>query len=589
MELTLLPNPLYAQTQTLHIDKVATLIGENGSGKSSILKSVFDAFLNNQELEGRRVICFSSGQNEGYSANFGKFLNKQRRKGNSLSLNAFYFDKSWSKILIFLATATKRHGKVRSYLLDRDYLDIDQTNLDDLTTKLECSFRVDRRFVLQVQDALNREENGELQTLRSTAYFRVLDSFISNLIDSNYDFDNPLPKKKITIEASRLINVSFQQAPTLMFAESLQGQNAILGDYFSSEVSFFIQAADNNYFIDRTSCKLLFKNALELDDLSDGEYQLLFLYALIDLFDADNTLFLLDEVDSHLHYKNVEKLWSLLHAIRGHAITTTHLIDSISAKENRIEHLKVVDSGRINEENKVKQLIGRLRVLARANSTEFEVIGKIPNVVVMDDYNDWLIFTKLAERCGYDISRISQLHAVKKTSSYTTDADILGSAKVEWVKGLLSVGQQINTARIFLICDRDEAHPNWHDDGVQLKGKKYTDLVKSLKSDTVKTFFLVWKRREIKNYLLSFSALFHYGILNQVNNSSIAGDHYLQANSPADNDSIRKFKAKDIVDPLINSNTGLDVEKLQNYISLIPPAEISEDITNMYNFIIGKL
>jgi hypothetical protein len=320
--------------------------------------------------------------------------------------------------------------------------------LDDLTTQLICSFKVDRRFVLQVQDALKREESGELQTLRSTAYFRALDSFISNLVDVGYDFEKPLSKKKITINASRLINVSFQHAPTFIFAESLQDQNGILGDYFSSEVSFFIQAADNNYFIDRTNCKLILKNGLELDDLSDGEYQLLFLYALIDLFDADNTLFLLDEVDSHMHYKNIEKLWSLLHGIQGHALTTTHLIDSISAKENRIEHLKVVDGGRINEANKIKQLIGRLSVLAKAKSTEFEVIGKIPYLAVMDDYNDWLIFTKLAERCGHDISRFSQLHAVKKTSSCTTDSETLGSAKVEWVKGLLSVGQQINTTKL---------------------------------------------------------------------------------------------------------------------------------------------
>ena len=49
-------------------------------------------------------------------------------------------------------------------------------------------------------------------------------------------------------------------------------------------------------------------------------------------------------------------------------------------------------------------------------------------------------------------------------------------------------------------------------------------------------------------------------------------------------------KVKGILDPLINvDGNGLDLEKLQAYIDLIPPAEISEDITNMYNFIIGKL
>lgn len=49
-------------------------------------------------------------------------------------------------------------------------------------------------------------------------------------------------------------------------------------------------------------------------------------------------------------------------------------------------------------------------------------------------------------------------------------------------------------------------------------------------------------------------------------------------------------KVKNILDPLINTDgNGLDLVKLQAYIDLIPPAEISEDITNMYNFIIGKL
>ena len=48
MELNLAPNPLHPQVQTLRIDKVATLIGENGSGKSSILLSVFE-----QRLAGR--------------------------------------------------------------------------------------------------------------------------------------------------------------------------------------------------------------------------------------------------------------------------------------------------------------------------------------------------------------------------------------------------------------------------------------------------------------------------------------------------------------------------------------------------------
>ena len=96
MKLNLTPNTLYQQAQTLRIDKVATLIGENGSGKSNILQSIFEQKLANNDHQQLNVVCFSSGQNERYSKNFSQHLNKERRAGRGLNLECFYFDKSWS-------------------------------------------------------------------------------------------------------------------------------------------------------------------------------------------------------------------------------------------------------------------------------------------------------------------------------------------------------------------------------------------------------------------------------------------------------------------------------------------------------------
>lgn len=598
MELTLAPNALHNQHQTLYIDKIATLIGENGSGKSSILQSVFEQRLNSRAYQHLNVVCFSSGQNENYSDKFSAYLKRERQAGRSLSLECLYFDKSWSKLLIFLATATKRHGKVRAFLRERGYVTESQPDLDDQTTILKCAFKIDKNYITRVQEALKQEESGKTDTLRATAYFRTLDSFVSTFISRNFDFEQPLKKQTIEIPAHRVIDVSFDYPNQIQAgeenAEAGNQEVQTQGDSFDAEVSFFTQAADNNYFIDKSGYKLIFRNDLELDQLSDGEYQLLFLYALIDLFDRPSTLFLFDEADSHLHYKNVEKLWSLLHSIQGHAITTTHLLDSISAKENRIEHLKVVEKGKINEDNKIQQLIGRLSVLSRVKSVEFEVCAKLPHIALLDDYNDWLIFTKLAQKKGHDISKLSSIHAIKKTSSYTSDADTLGLPKIDWVKGLATSESQINTAKIFLICDRDEAKPNWNEnDGVQLAGAQYKKLLKSISwpnNLSVQTFLLTWKRREIKNYLLSYTALSHHEALEKVNNAKIAADHHLQINKPCDNESIRLLQAKEAVDFIINTEgVGLDIEKLQAYINLIPADEISEDITNMYHFIIGKL
>ncbi|WP_151830987.1 AAA family ATPase [Acinetobacter ursingii] len=596
MELTLSPNPLHGQPQTLYINKVATLIGENGSGKSSILQSVFEERLNKRAHQHLNVVCFSSGQNENYSEKFGIYLKRERQAGRGLGLECLYFDKSWSKLLIFLATATKRTGKVRSFLRERDYVNESMIAGDDQSTRLKCAFKIDKNYVSRVQDALKREESGEVNTLRNTPYFRSLDSFISTFHSRDYEFEQPLRKRIIEIPANRLIEVSFDYPRQSQAGEeeveageaNVQAQNIT----FDPEVSFFTQAADNDYFIDKQGCKLIFKGGIELDQLSDGEYQLLFLYALIDLFDAPNTLFLFDEADSHLHYKNVEKLWSLLHSIQGYAITTTHLLDSISAKENRIEHLKVVEHGRINEENKIKQLISRLSVLSRAKSVEFEVCGKLPNIALLDDYNDWIIFIKLAARKGLDISRLAQVHAIGKPSSRNDDNEQIGRAKIDWTQSLSKTEAELETQNIFLLCDRDNSNPRWHENGVLLLGapKDEVSRIRWPGNRRVQTHLLAWHRREIENYLLSYRALEHFGILDEINSDQLAQGFHLRGGDPGDNDGIRMLDIKHVVNPLIETQgVGKDLAKIDFYINQIMPEEISEDITNMYNFIIGKL
>lgn len=592
MNLTLAPNVLHRESQSLNLDKVATLIGENGSGKSTILGSIFEQRLANEAHQSLNVVCFSSGQNENYSSKFSRYLSRERLAGRGLSLECLYFDKSWSKLLIFLATATKREGRVRGFLKDKGY--IEESGTDDISTIFRTSFKIDKNFTNRVQDALRKEEAGDLGTLRSTAYFRTLDSFITNLISEEYDFSQPLRKRTINIPANCLVDVSFDYPRQMQAgeedAEAGNVHAVASSQFFDPEVSFFTQAADNDYFIDKSDSQLLFSRNLELDLLSDGEYQLLFLYALVDLFDSPNTLFLLDEADSHLHYKNVEKLWALLHSLQGQTITTTHLIDSISAKENRIEHIKVVENGKINEDNKLKQIISRLSILSRAKSVEYEVCGKLPYIVLMDDYNDWQIFLKLAQKKGHDITPLQAVHAIKKTSSYTTTNETFAKAKIDWLHGLSKIETAFHTTKIFLICDRDEANLDWHQNGVLVNG--YNTLLRSIQwpiGSRVSTYLLGWKRREIKNYLLSFTALNHYGVVHQINDDTIAPRDYLKANYPSDNDSIRKLNAKEVIDPLINDQNGLNLAKLQAYIDLIPPEEISEDITNMYDFIIGKL
>jgi ABC-type cobalamin/Fe3+-siderophores transport system ATPase subunit len=586
MELTLKPNVLCREDQTITFQKVATLIGANGSGKSTILQSIFEQKIKKEIAGNLQIICFSSGQNENFSKSFSQYLSKERRKGAELGLDVFYFNKSWSKLLIFLATAQKKEGKVRTFLREYGYVqELDDSTKLDNSSQLECKFKIDKQFSIRVQEALKQEEKGEIETLRSTPYFRSLESFIEKCVQSGYEFDSSLKKKTINLTADKLFQVTFASALSEDYSDRVNADPV---------VSFFVQAADNDYFLDKTDIELHLKNGLEMDQLSDGEYQLLFLYALIDLFDSENTLFLLDEADSHLHFRNIEKLWKILHSIKGHTITTTHLLDSITS--NEFSSLKVVEKGKITEANKIKQLINRLSILSRAKSAEFEICGKITHMALMDDYNDWTIFLRLAERKGLDIARLQGIQAIKKASSYGSVNEAFGKAKMDWVNGLSKAECELQTRKIFLLCDRDEAAIQFNSgNGVQLTGQQYQNQIRQISwpsGTNVDVYLLAWKRREIKHYLLSYTALRNNGKLTEINDDTLATAYHLRQNDPADNDQIRQLpsdKVKGVMSSLIDSEEGLDLEKLQTYINLIPADEISEDIENMYNFIVEKL
>jgi ABC-type multidrug transport system ATPase subunit len=589
MDLTLPPNPLHNAQQVLSFDKIATLIGENGSGKSCILQTIFDTKLARGDFAGLRVVCFSSGQNENFSQRFSQYLNQERRAGRSLNLACFYFDKSWSKLLIFLATCLHSSGKVREFLRDNGYVQeqqVTQTSSDDTSSRLTMKFKVDKRFAERVQEALAAEAQGETETLRSTPYFRSLASFIENNVDAQYDFEGALRKRAVELSAQTLLAASYVSERPEDDGDAEHQAQQIEDD---PTISFFTQAADNNYFIERDGLKLQLRGGLELDQLSDGEYQLLFLYALIDLFDDENTLFLLDEADSHLHYKNINRLWTILKQIRGKTVTTTHLLDSITA--NEFHAIKVVEQGRIRDDDKLKQLIKRLSILSRATSVEYEVCAKIEHMALLDDYNDWDIFLRLAKRKGLDISKLASIHAFKKSSSYASTTESFARAKFEWTHNLTQTDCTLHTSQVFLICDRDEAPLNFDpNDGVRVQGQEYSNKIRAItRGKPIRVHLLAWRRREIKNYLLSHAALDHHRKLGEINGPELAQAYHLNADDPGDNDGIRRLAIKDTINPLINSPDGLCPQKLQAYIDLIPPQEISEDIENMYTFIVGKL
>ena len=231
-------------------------------------------------------------------------------------------------------------------------------------------------------------------------------------------------------------------------------------------------------------------------------------------------------------------------------------------------------------------------MFSRSKSVAFEVCGKLPNIALLDDYNDWVIFTKLAARKGLDVSQLAQVHAIGKPSSRNDDDEQIGKAKIDWTQSLSKIETDFETQNVFLVCDRDNSNPRWHENGVLILGAPRGEVnrIRWPGNRNIQTYLLAWRRREIENYLLSYSALMHYGVLDAINNDQLAQGFHLRDGDFGDNEGIRMLDVKHVVNPFIETQgIGKDLAKIEFYVNQMKPEEISEDITNMYNFIIGKL
>ncbi|MCB0651561.1 MAG: ATP-binding protein [Saprospiraceae bacterium] len=592
MELTISKNKIHQFPQTLTLDSsVMTFVGENGCGKSAILESIFTDHLEDNQ-EDTRLITFSSGNNESFSSIFQNSIRRKQRfvVNNSddeekfeNAINAFYFDKGWVRFLIFFATALKRDGKTIEYLKSKDLID---TNADgvDISTKIGFPFRVRRAYNHKIVRAIALEAEDfeyEQKSIRKTFFHQFLTKLTEKIHSSDFDFEADDSR---IVKAWKWFNA--------------KDAALVLGTDTNKIFSFLAWASLYNQFIFIDECGLYFKGDLELNQLSDGEHQLLAIYSLVDLFDSENTLFLLDEVDSHLYYRNIQKLWNVFGTIDGKVITTTHSADSIIL--NEFSNIKLVQAGKIEEETVANQILDRLESLSAGGNYKLSIAGKVKYLALVEDYFDWFIFLELCKKkvADFDLNIMQQIHYIKCSAGFNSYADRFGNSKLDWVDSFKKHHKEPFTKSIFLICDRDNLSVNdVLDNGlvtdseatgrrkrIQLKGNKYA-------------YLMSWKRREIENYLLSHTMLSAHGKLEEIN-QNIAPVNQLQEGNPGDNDDVRNLDVKTMLQPLYlkdglafvpTDESGVDYNKLSAIIAEIPENEISNDIVNIYNFIKGKI
>jgi ABC-type multidrug transport system ATPase subunit len=564
---------------------ICTLIGENGSGKSTILESIFNKYI---EEDGKKVICFTSGQNELFYSIFDKHKqqsNKFKPDENNI-INSFYFDYWWVRFLVFFSITLKRNGKVKQYF--------DEKNYDFSSLSIDFKFRVKQSYINQIKNELERESKGEfaIESKRRTIHYNLLLKLINKKINPNYDFDeinNNIVKRTLSLNITEARNIFGNEA---------------------NKIFTFLSHATMGWLsnIDIESCDLYLQQnseELEFEQLSDGEYQLLSIYALIDLFDSENTIFLFDEVDSHLHFNNISKLWNILKTISGKVITTTHISESVL--NNDFNSISYIEKGKIVNDLVPKKVLEKISNVVNQEKFIYQICSKLENIVLIDDESDWEIFKELAKiKIGEDaITLLKDIVAIKETSSYNSDFQLFGNEKIEFTKNIktYSISNTINLKNIFMICDLDEYQIANINDNHQciITDKLRTSInkIQKFNHNQTKAYLLSWKRREILHYMISYSMLKEYNKLEELKNIAnyIDGDEYINNNFDSDSNIrttskanvkfIKQLMCKENGD--VDADNWTDYDKLKQIISKIPANEISDDIVKMYEFIKSKV
>lgn len=517
MTLEIPANKLYNQPQNLTFDnnKIFCLIGGNGSGKSSILESTFNKYIKDFDIpeinvEGeeidnhKKIICFSSGQNELFYSIFNSYKKRSSRfaPGQNQDIKSFYFDYYWVRLLVFFALSIKRNGKVSNYFQNSNY--------DISTAKLYFRFRVKQQYINSVKAELEREARSgfSVNSIRRTTHYNILLKILNNKFDVDYDFD--------TI-ATRIVKqyISFSQAEA----------RDIFGIEANKIFTFLAHATTGTMSnIDLESVGLYFNkqsDELEFEQLSDGEYQLLSIYALIDLFDSPDTLFLFDEIDSHLHYENLYKLWVMLKEIQGKLITTTHIADSIIAQD--INSIKNVELGQFNNdlEKNADKVLKRLSSITSNKTYIYKIASRLKHIVLVENYTDWFIFKELCKIKipDFNPSLFEKITYIECSAGYDTHTEIFGNNKLIWYQKYKEniPTQESHLSNIFMLCDRDTLQNASIKANLSVRLDEAQSRILTTHSRT-KPHLLSWRRKQIENYLISKTMLQHFNKLNTVEN-----------------------------------------------------------------------
>ncbi len=190
--------------------------------------------------------------------------------------------------------------------------------------------------------------------------------------------------------------------------------------------------------------QVIFNNGLNVDALSEGGKKLLLIKAALEYAGQENTLFLLDEPDAHVHIKNKRFVVEAVkeYTTNRHIIMTTHS-PSICRFVNKAQSIIMLDNGKRVE---VSDQIEAGHKLVD-DATLYNVLFSTKNIVVTEGKNDCLYIKKALEKLTGNFPLLRN----------ETEFIPIGGTDSEVDQDFLAKIAQLDGRIIIRMVDRDDA------------------------------------------------------------------------------------------------------------------------------------
>lgn len=420
------------------------LIGNNGSGKSSLLECVSDIFSNLYfEEEGRQI----------------KFVSPFKIVWE---LDGVEYTAEWDGYNLVKLIAGNAIGPVTPFRLPHGVVAIYSGESQRLWERFyEPSYR---NFI----SSINRSAAGALtvpaypKMLFLNRYYWHL-SLLSLLCSDSADIKKFCTDElgistvnEITFTLNTANYQDYTVTDVLAFVRRLEGNNSFtsLDDFKRFLAQNGVDSAmlfEYLYLAFTSKSKkiisditLKFNNGLEVDALSEGGKKRLLIKAALEYAGQENTLFLLDEPDAHVHIKNKRQIVETVkeYTANRHVMMTTHSPSVCRFVEN-VPSIVMMDKGK---RVAVADQIEAGHKLTD-DTTLYNVLFSTKNIVVTEGKTDCLYIKKALEK-------LTGSFPLLRTE---TEFIPIGGTDPDVDKDFLAKIAQLEGRKIIRLIDRDDA------------------------------------------------------------------------------------------------------------------------------------